>query len=261
MEHVEYPKATLESVWAAFREADRQREESYTKFMQGLAESDARFEREMAASRAEFDKRMKEQEEVDAKYKQERAEAEAKRAEADAKRAEADAKYKQERAEADVRFDKQSADFDRRMKNLNEMIGGVSNSNGMHAEEFFYNAINMGDKHLFGEHFDQCYSLLKRYQKENQEKCEQDILLINGKAVAIVEVKYRARKEDVQKVVNRLPKFRALYPEYKDHRVYLGLAAMSFDRGVEKESAKEGVAIVKQVGDTMVVNDAYLKAF
>ena len=67
--------------------------------------------------------------------------------------------------------------------------------------------------------------------------------------------------ERLPKIVNRLPKFRSLYPEYKDHRVYLGLAAMSFDSGVQKESAKEGVAIVKQVGDTMVVNDAYLKAF
>ena len=254
----EYPTATFESVWAAFRETDRRMEESHNRFMQELAASSAKFDREMAesnakfeGSRAEFGKLMKEQKEADAKYKQERAKADAKYKQ---ERAEADAKHKQERAEAD-------AVFDRKMKNLNEMIGGVSNSNGMYAEEFFFNAIDTGDKRLFGERFDQCYSLLKRYNKENQEKSEHDILLINGKAVAIVEVKYRARKEDVQKIVNRLPTFRALYPEYKEHRVYLGLAAMSFDRGVQKESAKEGVAIVKQIGDVVVINDAHVKAY
>ena len=223
MENVtEYPTATLESVWAAFRESDRQRKESEEKFNREMAESNAKFEREKAESNARFER---------------------------------------EKAESNARFEQSRAEFDRRMKNLGEMIGGVSNSNGTFAEDFFLNTISTGDKRLFGEHFDQCYSLLKRYHKENQEKSEHDILLVNGKAVAIVEVKYRARKEDVQKIVNRLPRFRSLYPEYKDHRVYLGLAAMSFDRGVEKESAKEGVAIVKQVGEIVVINDERLKAY
>jgi len=163
--------------------------------------------------------------------------------------------------ESDEKFEKSRAEFDRRMKNLDEMIGGVSNSNGMFVEEFFFNALDMGDKHLFGEQFDECYSLLKRHNKGKQKKSEHDIVLVNGKSVAIVEVKYRARKEDIQKIVDRLPNFRMLFPEYKGHRIFLGLAAMSFDKGVEDESIKEGIAIVKQVGDTVVINDEHLKAF
>ena len=169
------------------------------------------------------------------------------------------------RKEAEERFDrelaKSSADFDRRMKNLDEMIGGMANSNGMFAEEFFFNSIDSGDKNLFGEHFDECYSSLKRYNKGKQKKSEHDILLVNGKAVAIVEVKYKARKEDVEKLISKLPDFRELYPQYQSHRTYLGLAAMSFEDGVENESAQNGVAIIKQVGDTVVINDEHLKVF
>ena len=100
---VEYPKATLESVWAAFRETDRL-----------LKESHVEFNREMAESRAEFDKGMKE-------LKEERKEAEA--------------RFNREMAESNARFEASRADFDRRMKNLGEMIGGVSNSNGTFAED------------------------------------------------------------------------------------------------------------------------------
>ena len=178
---------------------------------------------------------------------------------------ESDEKFDREMVESRAEFKKEMtesrAEFDRRMKNLDEMIGGVSNSNGMFAEEFFFNALDLGDKHLFGEHFDECYSLVKRHNKGKQKKSEHDILLVNGKSVAIIEVKYKARKEDIQKIISRLPNFRALFPEYKGHRIFLGLAAMSFDKGVEDESTKEGIAIIKQVGDTVVISDENLKVF
>ena len=170
-----------------------------------------------------------------------------------------------ERLASEARFEREMAesraDFKQRMNALNDMIGGVSNSNGMFAEEFFFNALDMGDRQFFGEHFDDCYSLVKRYNKANQKRSEHDILLVNGKSLAIVEVKYKARKEDIQQIINKIPNFRLLFPEYKGHRIFLGLAAMSFDKGVEEESDKAGIAIVKQVGDTVVICDEHLKTF
>jgi len=229
MENIDKKPATPESVWEIIQELSLSIKESRAEFKQDLEDSRVRFEQEIADSRAEFKQAMAES-----------------RAEFDRRSAE---------------FDRRSADSDRRIKNLDELIGGISKSNGMFAEEFFLNAIEMGDKQLFGEHFDECYSLVKRYSKENQKKGEHDILLVNGKSVAIVEVKYKARKEDIQKIINRLPNFRILFPEYKEHRIYLGLAALSFDKGVENESIKEGIAIVKQVGDMVVISDENLKTF
>jgi len=150
---------------------------------------------------------------------------------------------------------------DRQIKELKEMIGGMGNSNGMFAEEFFINSIKKGDKNLFGEHFDEFESISRRNIKNKQTKGEQDLFLYNGKAVAIIEIKYKARREDIQKLINRPSVFKTLNPEYKSHRIYLGLAAMSFEDKVEDESIKAGIAIVKQVGDTVVISDENMKVF
>ena len=66
------------------------------------------------------------------------------------------------------------------IKEVNQMIGGMGNSNGMFAEEFFFNAIKYGEKKLFGEQFDDCIYSSKRYIRDKLTKGEQDVLLING---------------------------------------------------------------------------------
>jgi hypothetical protein len=164
--------------------------------------------------------------------------------------------------------DRQMKETDRQIKELrdsikevNQMLGGMANSNGMFAEEFFFNSIKVGDKKLFGEQFDDCIYSSKRYSKDKQAKSEQDVMLVNGDAVALIDVKYKARREDIQKLVNRLPDFKILYPHYQSRRIYLGLAAMSFENNVEADAMREGIAIVKQVGDTIVIHDENLKTF
>ena len=147
------------------------------------------------------------------------------------------------------------------IKAMNEMYGGMGNSNGMFAEEFFINSIKSGDKKLFGEQFDECECYSRRNLKNKQTKGEQDLFLYNGNAVAIIEIKYKARREDIQKLINKPPIFKILYPQYQSHRIYLGLAAMSFEEHVEDDTIKEGIAIIKQVGDDIIINDKNLKVF
>jgi hypothetical protein len=79
-----------------------------------------------------------------------------------------------------------------------------------------------------------------------------DIVLINDDAVAIIEVKYRARKEDVDTLVNKKVKnFRTIYPYYNGHRIYLGFGAMTFEKDVVENAKKHGVGILRQVGETV----------
>jgi len=47
----------------------------------------------------------------------------------------------------------------------------------------------------------------------------------------------------------------------QNHRIFLGLASMSFYEKLEDECKKAGVAIVKQVGENIVIADEHLKAF
>ena len=198
--------------------------ESDAKFYQRMAESDAEFNKRMAESDAEFNKRM----------------------------AESDAKFKQEMAAS-------RAEFDKRMKELSEQIGGMSKSDGLFAEEYFFNSFEQGHQTFFGEEFED----IKRNVPSMVVgfKDEYDIVMLNGKSVGIVEVKYRARLDDIPKIINKANTFRGNFPNYQNHRVYLALATMIFNKRLEDECIKNGIAIVKQMGDTVVINDKHLKIY
>jgi hypothetical protein len=154
-------------------------------------------------------------------------------------------------------FERKSADFDRRMKKISDQIGGLSNSHGFFAEEYFFNSFENGQKTFFGEEFDSC----KRNMVGLKYEDEYDIVLINGQSVGIVEVKYKVHLKDIESVIRKVNSFKINFDNFDHHRFYLGLASLAFNDAVEKECTKQGIAVIKQVGETVVVNDKHLKVF
>ena len=178
------------------------------------------------------------------------------------------AKIEQSRAEAeqrnvefDQRLERSRMENDRIIKDLCRQIGGMANSNGAYAEEFFYNALQNGHKNLFGEKFEYVVKSDKVSINRGYED-EYDILLVNGRAVCVVEVKYKADSSDLpQRMLRKVQTFRVNFPQHKDKKVYLALAGMSFNPLTEQACKENGIAVMKQVGDTMVVTDENLKTF
>ena len=147
------------------------------------------------------------------------------------------------------------------IKQVGQQLGGMGNSNGEFAEEFFYNALLRGKRNILGETFDDVMKSSKVTFNKGFED-EYDILLVNGRAVCIIEVKYKADSKDLpQKVLRKAQTFRVNFPKYNDKIVYLAIAGMSFDPRTEKACAAQGIAIMKQVGDTVTIYDKHLKAF
>jgi hypothetical protein len=94
-------------------------------------------------------------------------------------------------------------------------------------------------------------------------RAEFDTVLLNGTAAAVIEAKYRVRMGDLMCLIYMdLPKFRRVFPQYKDFTIYLGLGGMSFDEGVEEEALLRGVATLKLDGGAAVeINDKDAKAW
>jgi hypothetical protein len=155
--------------------------------------------------------------------------------------------------------DRQMQKTDLKIEKLQELMGGWSNSHGSFAEEYFYNSFENGDKNFFGENFDEIEKNLK--PKNIKLKDEYDIVMYNHNAVAIVEVKFKARVKDIPMVIKKAETFRILCPDYKDFKIYLALASLSFGKELEKQCLKQGIAVIKQVGETVVIHDAHLKLF
>jgi DNA-binding transcriptional MerR regulator len=164
-----------------------------------------------------------------------------------------------ERKENERIFNEKFAKSERKMKELQELIGGIGNSNGDMAEEYFFNAFKK-NKTFMNQTFDKV--LRNKWIDTDDWKAEFDLLLLNGKSAVIIEVKYKADYNiKIQKLVSRVRPFKALFPEYKHHDIYLGVAAMSFNKYLAMELRETGIATIHQVGNKMVVYDQEVKVF
>ncbi|MCL2101107.1 MAG: hypothetical protein FWH22_05280 [Fibromonadales bacterium] len=168
-------------------------------------------------------------------------------------------------------FERSKAEFDRRMAKIDdkidyakEDIAGISNSNGLVAEDYFFNSLEK-TLTLGGKHFDHAQKGGRRSLKlSNGKKLtgQYDTLLINDNSIAVVEIKYKAEKEDVEKLAGKqLENFRILYPEFAKYKIYLGIAGLSVDEHAEKEALKRGIAVLKQKGDAIEILDGNLRAY
>ena len=180
-------------------------------------------------------------------------------AEADRKREQSNADFDRRMAEADRIRAQTNADAERRIKKLEELTGSWASNYGTFAEEYFYNSFERGQQNFFGEKFDAIEKNLSNFWQGLRD--EYDIVLFNHTSVALIEVKYKAHVNDIPDVVKKAETFRILFPLYKDCKVYLGLASMSFYPELEQRCLDEGIAVIKQVGDTVVIIDANLKTF
>ena len=226
-----------------------------------LAKSSAEFDAQLAKSAAEFDRKIElsRKESKKSKEEYERRSRESKE-EYDRRSRESDEKFKREfnqfLKKSGEAFDKRHAELDVKLKQLTEQVTGVSKSNGLFAEDYFLNSFEVDHLNFFGERFDKVIR-----GKGHIMEDEYDFVLINGKTACIVEVKYKVRKEDIQKTLKKVDSFRINFPEYKNHKIYLGISALTFHKELQRECTKQGIAVIKQKGDKLIFFDNHLKVF
>jgi len=148
---------------------------------------------------------------------------------------------------------------EKQIKELQKTMGAWAYNQGCFAEDYFFNSFENGKTNFFGEKFDEISKNLK--SRKHGLEDEYDIVLYNHSSVAVIEVKYKANINDIPDVLKKAETFRILFPDYKDFKIYLGLASMSFYPELEEECINQGIAIIKQVGDAVVINDKHLKVF
>jgi len=174
---------------------------------------------------------------------------------------------KEKFAESDRYLTKKFAETDRRLKETDRLIkanskelGGISKSNGEIAESYFFNSFDKFPR-FAGQNFDSVERNKTFHSKVLNLKDEYDIVLYNETSVAIIEVKYKVTIEDIDQVLKKVETFKTLFPFYKDFAFYLGLAGFHVYKNAESEAIKHGIAVIKQVGKNMVINDEHLKVF
>ncbi|GBU20206.1 hypothetical protein R80B4_00082 [Fibrobacteres bacterium R8-0-B4] len=162
-------------------------------------------------------------------------------------------------AESGKRVDRQLEELGLKLKDVGERLDGLGLNAGHHAEQFFQDVFKR-KKEFGGIKYDDVVANFGL--KDRNRKMEIDIALINGDSVALIEAKNRIHPDFVDELTEkRVEKFKTLFPEYKNYKIYLGIAGFSFDDELLIRAKKKGIGIVKQVGEGIEVDAENLKAY
>ena len=146
------------------------------------------------------------------------------------------------------------------IKNLSKDVGGIANSNGEFAEDYFENAFK-AEPVFAGQHFSVMQKNLCVADPSIKRRDEFDIVLYNTNTIAIIEIKYKARESHVNDVIKKADAFRFWFPKYKNYKIYLGLACLSLEEKVIEKAEAKGVSIIRQCGGKTIVSDKNLKVY
>ena len=211
-------------------------------------------EREIEAKKAA------EEREIEAKKAAEEREKAAREREIAAKEHE---RMARERDESLTRLEKTVDKMCNAVSGVKEELKGISDSNGMVAEDYFYASLDES-KTLGGVHFDRMLrnvtNGIKFDGKEINE--EYDAVMYTDTSVCIVEVKYKVRKQDIRKLaMKRVQHFKMLFPMYANYKIYLAVGGMAFEKGAVDAAKELGMGVLQLNGDAVEIYDENLKVY
>ncbi len=76
------------------------------------------------------------------------------------------------------------------------------------------------------------------------EELEIDLLLVDGEALIVVEVKSTLRVKDVRKFLADLKRFPDFFPEYRGYRLFGAVAAMGIDESADRYAYRQGLFVL-----------------
>jgi hypothetical protein len=152
-------------------------------------------------------------------------------------------------AETDKSMAESRAEFDRRLKELGRQIGGLGNRLG----EFVEGVVRPGLVRLFRERGIEVHQTLRDLEaKRDGEAAQIDLLVVNADHAVVVEVKSKLETGDVDEHVERIGRFKRLFPQYRETRLLGAVAAMVVPDEAARHAEKRGLFVVGQAGDDAV---------
>jgi len=125
-------------------------------------------------------------------------------------------------------------------------LGNIGKNQGDVAEEFFFQSL-IKDNHLGKIHFDDVVKNMEKHRGNIQE--EYDLVMTNGDAIAVVEVKYKAHEYDLDKLDRKMKHFKQLFPIYQAFKQYGAIAAFHINDEAKEEALRRGYFVLQRSDD------------
>ena len=88
---------------------------------------------------------------------------------------------------------------------------------------------------------------MQKHRGQIQE--EYDLVMTNGESVCIIEVKYKAHQNDLDKLERKMRNFKTLFPWFNDYKLYGALAAFNVNEMAKKEALDRGFFVLQRSGE------------
>jgi hypothetical protein len=137
------------------------------------------------------------------------------------------------------------AETTRVVKEVGRRMGSMATNLGDVAEEYFFNSLT-ADPRLGSIEFDSVTPNLSFNYKGGHN--EFDIVMVNGRSVALIEVKHKAHVNDLTQVAAQVARYRRWRPEHCGYDIYCGLAAFSVPQDVRDAALEQGLFVLQRNG-------------
>lgn len=154
----------------------------------------------------------------------------------------------------DRRLQASREEMDRVLKDLSRQVGALGSKWG----EFVEGLVAPACEWLFAERGIPVSSVSQRVKAKRPggRNMEIDILVVNGNAVVLVEVKSRLTVADVRDHMERLAQFKEFFPVYANHEVIGAVAGITSEEGAEAFARNQGMFVIAQSGESVrLAND------
>ena len=134
---------------------------------------------------------------------------------------------------------------------LNRMgitLGNVTNNQGDVAEEFFFNSL-ANAPHLGSIYFDDIEK--NGHKRRGKTEEEYDLIMTNGDVVGIVEVKYKAHENDLDRLDRKMQNFKKLFPIYQNYKQYGAIASFHINDDAKEAALSRGYFVLQRSGDVV----------
>jgi len=171
--------------------------------------------------------------------------------ETDRKFRETDQKFQE--TEAQMReTDRRMREIFERFDNLSRRFGDLGNRLG----EFVEAMVEPALVELFRARGLDVSEVYRRVtSRRGGERIEIDLLVVDGDTAVAVECKSRLTKEEVERHVERMNKFKRLLPKYADMQIYGAVAGMVVDEDAIEAAQAAGLWVLAQSGETVALKN------
>jgi len=141
---------------------------------------------------------------------------------------------------------------EQRSKVLDKQLGELGNRLG----EFVEGLVAPGAVRLFQARGIPVNGLNRDMERSNEAlglAPQIDLFAINGDCCVVIEVKSKLKTDDVNEHLERMEKFKLLFPEYADKQAFGAVAAMVMPKEVARYAYRQGFFVIAQQGESVVI--------